>query len=90
MLLPVGLLIVAGFAVLAWLRRPDRLLSGSVKRRCLVTCKDGSAFQGVLYDTDRVSLVLRNASTLDERGQPAAVDGEVLVLRADVAYLQLP
>lgn len=62
------------------------------RRRAIVTVKTGEAFAGVLYAVDRESLRLRNAELVavtDKRAH-LPVDGEVLILRADVAYLQLP
>lgn len=69
-----------------------RILRQRLRKRVLLTLKDGASFEGVLYDADRESIVLRNASALgvDGRGERTPVDGEVLVLRQDLAYLQLP
>jgi hypothetical protein len=54
--------------------------------------KDRSAFGGVLYDSDAQSMILRNAQALDvgNTGKPVDVDGELLILLTDVAYVQLP
>lgn len=69
-----------------------RVLRSRLRRRVLVTLKTGDAFDGVLFDADGQALVLRNASQVGvvNRGTPVPVDGEVLVLLEDVAYLQLP
>ena len=69
-----------------------RVLRSRLRRRVLVTLKTGDAFDGVLFDADAQSLVLRNASQVGvvNRGAPVPVDGEVLVLLEDVAYLHLP
>lgn len=69
-----------------------RVLRSRLRRRVLVTLKAGDAFDGVLFDADAQSLVLRNASQVGvvNRGTPVPVDGEVLVILEDVAYLQLP
>ena len=63
-----------------------------MRRQVIVTLKTGEAFAGILYDVDKELLVLRKASMLDapNAGDRAPVDGEVLVLREEVAYLQLP
>lgn len=71
---------------------PDRLLRDRVRSRVVVTLRDGSAFAGVLLDADATCLVLRDAEALgvgEKRGH-VAVDGEVLVLLAEVLYLQRP
>lgn len=68
-----------------------RLLRRRLRRRVIVNLKDGQAFAGVLYDVDKESVVLRNAASItarDDRNLP--VDGEVLILRSDVAWMQLP
>lgn len=63
-----------------------------LRRQVIVTLKTGEAFSGVLFDVDKELLVLRKAAMLDfpAAGAETQVDGEVLVLRQDVAYLQLP
>lgn len=85
--------LVLGAAVLAvWqYQSRHRLLRARLRRRVLVTCKSGVSFAGVLFEADDRSLLLRDAVMLavPERGE-VRVDGEVLVLREDVAYLQIP
>ncbi len=69
-----------------------RLLRQRLRRRVVLTLKSGEAFSGVLFDADRESVILREAEALGAgaRGANVGVDGEVLVLRADVSYMQLP
>lgn len=69
-----------------------RLLRQRLRRRVIVTLKSGESFGGVLYEADADAIVLRNAEAIGmgERQSNLAVDGEVLVLRADVSYFQLP
>lgn len=87
----VALILVAVLAVaaagVAWSWRPEAVVRRHVRRKCLVTLKDGQAFSGVLWEADRRLIVLRDA-TVAETGVP--VDGEVLLHRSDVAYVQLP
>lgn len=64
-------------------------LSGRVKRRCLVSCKDGQDFSGVLWSAGRGVLVLKQASIVGDSAS-ASVDGEVVIFRADVAFVQFP
>lgn len=70
--------------------RRSTSLNVLTKRRAIVTLKTGDSFAGVLYDVDREAVTLRNAEMLTAGERSVAVDGEVLILRADVAYLQLP
>ena len=67
----------------------NRALRSRTKRRALVTTHDGRWFSGVLTSHDRRCLVLREAQT-EAEGGPAVVDGEVLILMADVAHIQFP
>lgn len=55
----------------------------------IVTTKDGRAFRGVLFDFDKRCMVLRNTEALEGSG-PILVDGELLLLWADVAFLNRP
>lgn len=85
--LVVAVAVASLLAALAWFWRPETVIRNQVRKRCLVTLKDGSAFAGVLWMADRSVVVLRDA-TVAETG--VSVDGEVLLHRADVAYIQLP
>jgi len=53
---------------------------------------DGSSFGGVLWEADDKALVLRNAQALkagpDSTNLP--LDGEVVLLMFDVAFIQRP
>lgn len=68
------------------------LIRQRLRHRCLVTLKDGSAFAGVLYLADSEAIVLRDASQLDAgpKREPVGVDGELLILRPDISFIQLP
>lgn len=68
----------------------DRVLRSLVRRGCIVTLKSGEAFRGVLWARDAHVFVLRNAEALGigEERRAVPVDGEVVILRPDVAYLQ--
>jgi small nuclear ribonucleoprotein (snRNP)-like protein len=68
-----------------------RIIRNHLRHRVVVTLKDGSAFSGVLYQADSEAWLLREAQ-LDAgpKREPVGVDGELLILRPDVAYLQIP
>jgi small nuclear ribonucleoprotein (snRNP)-like protein len=79
-------------AVVVWRDTRPGLLTGLEKRRAIVTLKTGEAFEGLLYAADKDCVVLREASAL-AYGQGATnviVQGEAVILRPDVAYLQFP
>lgn len=67
-------------------------LRDRVCSRVVVTLKSGESFAGVLFEADGGALVLRDAAAVGagENGSDATVDGELLVLLADLAYLQCP
>ncbi len=57
----------------------------------IVTLKDGSAFGGVLFDFDSEAIVLRGVELLVSGAErPSPVDGELVVLVADVSFIQIP
>lgn len=60
-----------------------------MRERVIVTTKSGASFAGLLYATDRQVLVLREATQLGGR-EHLPVDGELIVLWAEVDYLQRP
>lgn len=71
-------------------RRDGTVLPGRVHQAVIVTLKSGDGYRGVLFESDRYAMVLRNAEALNPDGTRVMVDGEFIVLRADIAYLQRP
>lgn len=69
-----------------------KLIRSRLRHRVIVTLKTGDSFSGVLFDADSEALILREAEALGagERRTNLVVDGEVLILRGDVSYVQLP
>lgn len=63
-----------------------------LRKRVIVTTTDGQGFSGVLFDMDAEAVVLRETEALGvaARSHPVPVDGELLILREDVAYIQVP
>lgn len=70
----------------------SKIMRNRLRRRVIVTMKDGAAFRGVLFSEDARALVLRNVEHIAViPGAPTQpVDGEVVLLLVDVAYLQIP
>ena len=70
----------------------NRVLRSKLRDRVIVTMKDGSAFRGMLWQADRLTIVLRATEALGfgPQGADVAVDGELLLLLADVAYINRP
>ena len=70
----------------------SRILRARLREQFLVTTKDGAAFSGLLYSLDGTALVIRNAEAIGaaEDKSNVPLDGEIIVLLADVAYLQRP
>lgn len=60
-----------------------------VKRRVLVNTKTDKAFRGVLWQRTGGYLVLRNAELLEPRRDPVLMDGEVVLERGNVDFLQV-
>lgn len=82
----------AALAITVWRYTTTGLLADRRRRRVLVTLKTGEAFSGVLFAVDRDAIVLREAVAVayGARSENVAVGGEALILRSDIAYLQLP
>ena len=58
-------------------------------RQVLVTTKTDRTFRGVLWRKRRGYLVLRNAEMLRERDARVKMDGELVIERANVDFLQV-
>ncbi|MCA1572430.1 MAG: hypothetical protein LC798_19440 [Chloroflexi bacterium] len=85
----VALTAVGGTGLSLWGR--DRLLRRRLRATVVATLKSGAAFKGVLLEVDSRSVVLRNAEVWHSSNDgPVLVDGEVLLARSDVEYLQRP
>lgn len=60
-----------------------------LRKNVIATMKDGSSFRGVLFEADRVAFVFRNVEHLDVKTSRATpIDGELLVLAGDIAFVQ--
>lgn len=68
----------------------DRLLKSRLRERFVVTMSDGQAFAGLLYAVDGRSLILRDAEALTPNAKTTPVDGELILPRSSVAYMQRP
>lgn len=70
----------------------SRVLTSRFRERVMVTTKAGDTFDGVLYSADKTALVLRNTEAVGagENKTNLPIDGELIVLLADVAFIQRP
>lgn len=67
----------------------NKVLKQRVMRSLIVTLKGGSSFRGLLFAHDKEAIVLRNVEHLvPGADKPTPVDGELVVLAADVLYMQ--
>jgi hypothetical protein len=68
----------------------NRVNRKRLKRRVLVSCKSGDAFRGIYVDDDKRAIVLVDAEHIqpatDKQFIPA--DGEIVILVAEIAYMQ--
>jgi small nuclear ribonucleoprotein (snRNP)-like protein len=60
-----------------------------VRRTVIVTLTTDKSFRGVLWERTREHLVLRNAELQIPRATPATVDGEVVIDRSKVEFIQV-
>lgn len=72
--------------------RPSRLLKERLLNRVVVTLKSGQSFEGLLYELDAHAWFLRDASAIGvgDKGSNLPVDGEIVILSAEIAYAQRP
>lgn len=68
--------------MLAWRRVAAR-------RTVLVNLRSGNALRGVLWATPAPLLVLRGTSLLEPGRDPVGLDGEVIVERTNVDFVQV-
>lgn len=58
--------------------------------KVLVNLKSQTTFRGILWEQRGVWLVLKHAELLKDRQAPIPVDGDVLIDRRDVEFIQVP
>jgi hypothetical protein len=73
-------------------RHRDRLLRERLCDKVVITLKTGPSFSGVLFKVDDRALILRDTQALGAApgGDHLAVDGELVLFRTDIEYLQRP
>lgn len=93
----LGFLVIVGCVVIVnRMHRPAPALPVGIDRMMretvIVTLKTGEAWQGVLFEDDSRTIVLRNAFGLGmaDRGENLPVDGELILFVVDIAYAQKP
>lgn len=94
----LAVLSLGSTAALLWTRRRptvlDDLLAEKLRQTFMVTLLDGSTFHGVLARADDRFVVLVDATTVITHPEGGSVeqpvDGELLLPRAQVSYLQRP
>lgn len=59
------------------------------RRQVIITTKTDRAFRGILWARRGPLLVLKAAELLTTSGPAVAVDGEVIIDRANVDYMQV-
>lgn len=72
--------------------KSSRLLRQRLLSRVVVTMKNGQSFEGLLYQLDSGVWFLRDASAVGagEKGTNLPLDGEVVLLAAEIAFAQRP
>jgi len=59
------------------------------RKQVVVNLHSGRAFVGILWDKRGPLLVLRNVTMHEQGAAPASVDGEVVVERNQVEFIQV-
>lgn len=70
----------------------SRILASRLRESVLVTTKTGDTFSGVLYSHDTKALVLKQVQAVGAGDNQTNVplDGELILLLPDVAWIQRP
>lgn len=87
-----GMAATVVLAAFVWLLVRVRVLPSRMRERAIVTLKSGESFAGVLFSHDNKAIVLRETEALGvgEKRTNLTIDGELVVLLRDVAYIQKP
>lgn len=60
-----------------------------VRKRGIVNLKSGRTFRGILWKQTGPLVVMRQAEMLEAGRDPVPVDGEVVVERSEIEFIQL-
>jgi hypothetical protein len=71
-------------------RKANRLIDSRTAVKVIVTLTDGGSFAGLIIDLDTNWLLIREAAQLGPQGSSVGVDGELLLPRDRIAYVQKP
>jgi small nuclear ribonucleoprotein (snRNP)-like protein len=69
---------------------PLGVLEERILHEVIVTLKSGTTFAGVLYAEDSGAVVICKAEHVARDGKRVPADGEVVVLRGDIDFIQRP
>lgn len=60
-----------------------------VRRRGIANLKSGRTFRGILWKQSGPLVVMRQAEMLEAGREPIPVDGEVVIERSEIEFIQL-
>jgi len=60
-----------------------------LRRTVVVNTKTDRTFSGVLWSSDSRHLVIKNAEALRPKGERISVDGDLIIDRANVDFMQV-
>ncbi|MFL2002024.1 hypothetical protein [Microbacterium sp. A1-JK] len=60
------------------------------RRKVIVNMLDGTSIAGIFYDQDGPLLVIKNAQYMEPGAQPVELDGDAVIERDKVLFIQAP
>ena len=58
-------------------------------REVVVNCKTDTVFKGVVYKRTPKYIIMKNVQLLQQAGEALKIDGEVMIDRANVDFIQV-
>lgn len=85
-------LVLLGTALAIWRALRTGVVRSRFREQVVATTKSGESFAGILFAADRRALVLRQAVAVGagENRTDLPLDGELILLLADIAFIQRP
>lgn len=59
------------------------------KRQVILNTKSGKAFRGILWKLHPRMIIVKNAEFLKLKGETVPLDGDLVILREEVEFLQV-
>jgi len=67
----------------------DKLKNLLIAKKVLVNLINGKAFRGVLYDSQKAFILLKDAEIIEPGNNPVKATGSIIILKEKIDFIQV-